>query len=64
MAAAEDPLTRFRDLLERALSIEEGDPRAMALATVDAEGRPSVLMVLLKGLETGDLVFYTSYESS
>lgn len=63
MAAADDPVARFRDLLERALSIEEGDPRAMALATADAEGRPSVRMVLFKGLETGDFVFYTSYES-
>jgi len=35
----------------------------MSLATVDADGRPSVRMVLLKGLQEGALHFYTHYGS-
>jgi len=58
-----DPLRRFRELLARAQSIEEGDPNVMALATVDAEGRPSVRMMLLKGLDESGFVFFTSYAS-
>lgn len=39
------------------------DPTAMSLATVDAEGRPAVRMVLLKGLDERGFVFYTNLGS-
>src|SRR5690606_2119349 len=39
------------------------EPNAMGLATVDAEGRPSVRMVLLKGFDAEGFVFFTNYES-
>ncbi len=39
------------------------DPNAMALATVDAEGRPSVRTVLLKGVDARGFIFFTNYES-
>ncbi len=39
------------------------DPTRMALATVDAEGRPSVRMVLLKGCDERGFVFYTNLTS-
>jgi pyridoxamine 5'-phosphate oxidase len=41
------------------------NPNAMVLATVDAQGQPSARVVLCKELapETGDIVFYTNYES-
>ena len=58
-----DPLARFRELFERAAAAEEGDPSAMALATTDLLGWPSVRMVLLKGLDDRGFVFYTNYES-
>jgi pyridoxamine 5'-phosphate oxidase len=35
----------------------------MALATADAAGRPSVRMVLLKGVDHQGFVFYTNFES-
>jgi len=35
----------------------------MALATVDAMGRPSVRMVLLRGLDQRGFTFFTNYES-
>ncbi len=40
-----------------------GDVNAMALATATADGAPSVRMVLLRGVDEGDLCFYTGYES-
>jgi pyridoxamine 5'-phosphate oxidase len=36
---------------------------AMAVATADARGRPSVRMALLKGLDERGLVFYTNLDS-
>jgi pyridoxamine 5'-phosphate oxidase len=49
-------------------AVESGlwrNPNAMALATVGPDARPSVRMVLLKGIEAveGYLVFYTHYDS-
>jgi pyridoxamine 5'-phosphate oxidase len=58
-----DPFALFHDLFERAASSEEGDPTAMALATADAEGRPSVRIVLLKGVDARGFVFYTNLAS-
>lgn len=42
---------------------EPNDSNAMALATTDADGRPSVRMVLLKGHDMHGFVFYTNFES-
>jgi pyridoxamine 5'-phosphate oxidase len=39
------------------------NPLAMALSTVDADGRPSSRMVLLKGFDERGAVFYCNYES-
>jgi pyridoxamine 5'-phosphate oxidase len=39
------------------------EPNAMQVATVGADGRPSVRTVLLKGLDERGIVFYTNYES-
>ena len=58
-----DPFGLFRDWLAEAERTEPNDPNAMALATADAEGRPSVRMVLLKGLDERGFVFYTNLDS-
>lgn len=42
---------------------EPNDSNAMALATADTTGRPSVRMVLLKGHDARGFVFYTNFES-
>jgi pyridoxamine 5'-phosphate oxidase len=39
------------------------DPNAMALATVDVNGFPSVRTVLLKGVDERGFLFFTNYES-
>jgi len=58
-----DPFDLFGDWLGEAEKTELNDPNAMSLATVDAEGRPSLRMVLLKGFDERGFVFYTNLES-
>lgn len=58
-----DPFELFDAWFEEAARDEPRDPNAMALATVDAAGRPSLRMVLLKGVDRDGFVFYTNLES-
>ena len=58
-----DPLQRFHEWLDEATRSEPNDPNGVALATADADGQPSVRMVLLKGADENGFVFYTNYES-
>ncbi|MCK8784623.1 pyridoxamine 5'-phosphate oxidase [Roseomonas sp. NAR14] len=62
-ASPGDPLALFEAWMAEAAAGEPNDPNAMCLATVDAEGRPSARMVLLKGLDARGFVFYTNLES-
>ncbi len=57
-----DPHALFNRWLSDAEASEPNDPNAMALATVNASGQPSVRMVLLKGHDDG-FVFYTNQTS-
>lgn len=58
-----DPLALFDSWFAEGQAAEPNDPNAMALATVDAGGCPSVRMVLLKGHGPDGFVFYTNKES-
>jgi pyridoxamine 5'-phosphate oxidase len=58
-----DPFGLFRQWMADAEKSEPEDPNAMALATADASGVPSVRMVLLKGVDERGFVFYTNLES-
>ena len=58
-----DPFPIFEAWYAEARASEINDSNAMALATVDAEGRPSMRMVLLKGHDRRGFVFYTNLES-
>lgn len=62
-AAGDDPLALFGRWLDEAVASGMHEPNAMALATCASGGRPSVRIVLLKGLDEDGLVFYTNYES-
>lgn len=62
-AAQDDPLSLFHTWMVEAEASEPNDPNAMALATVDAQGRPSLRMVLLKGADEAGFVFFTNLES-
>jgi pyridoxamine 5'-phosphate oxidase len=58
-----DPFALFDNWFAAARASEPNDPEAMALATADRAGRPSVRMVLLKGHDARGFVFYTNDES-
>jgi pyridoxamine 5'-phosphate oxidase len=58
-----DPDALFEQWLAEAEKSEPNVPNAMALATADAQGRPSVRMVLLKGHDARGFVFYTNQDS-
>lgn len=60
---AEDPHSLFEQWLALAHESEPNDPNAMALATADAAGRPSLRMVLLKGHDARGFAFYTNLDS-
>jgi len=60
---SEDPFLLFAAWFAEARETEPNDSNAMALATADAEGRPAVRMVLLKGHGPDGFVFYTNQES-
>jgi pyridoxamine 5'-phosphate oxidase len=57
------PLQQFERWLADAGDIGMIEPAAMTLATVDADGRPSARVVLLKGFYEGGLGFFTHYDS-
>jgi pyridoxamine 5'-phosphate oxidase len=61
--AAADPFTQIRLWLEQAQAADPQEFTAMTLATVDAAGKPSARMVLLKGVDERGFVFYTNYGS-
>jgi pyridoxamine 5'-phosphate oxidase len=57
-----DPVVRFQELFERVKQANVPEPSAVALATSDISGAPSVRMVLLKGVDHG-FVFFTNRQS-
>ncbi len=61
--AKDDPFDLLGAWLAEARGQELNDPDAMAIATVDSMGCPNVRMVLLKGIESDGLVFYTNLGS-
>ena len=63
MPAVADPIGLFQDWLAEAAGTEPNDPNAVALATTTPDGRPSLRMVLLKGVDARGFVFYTNLQS-
>lgn len=59
----DNPLLQFQKWFNEAMASEIDDVNAMALATVDTEGKPHNRLVLLKGLENDQFIFFTNYES-
>ena len=56
-----NPFALFGQWFEEAVASEINDPDAIALASVDRNGMPSVRMVLLKQWSPDGFVFYTNY---
>ncbi len=58
-----DPFAALRAWLLDAAALGAVEANAMALATVGADGRPSVRFVLLKDVTDAGLTFFTNYDS-
>ena len=58
-----DPFAQFSTWMDEAINSEVLDANAMTVSTVDADGRPSSRIVLLKGFDHSGFVFFTNYES-
>ena len=59
---SENPITQFKTSVERA-GRQGVDTVPAALATVDADGRPSIRIVLVRGVDERGFVFHTNYAS-
>jgi pyridoxamine 5'-phosphate oxidase len=62
-ACPQDPLPLFERWLNEAISAQIPEPNAMTVATIDANGRPSTRVVLIKGFDAQGLVWFTNYQS-
>jgi pyridoxamine 5'-phosphate oxidase len=58
-----NPVLQFEKWLGEAIKGHALEPTAMTLSTVTEDGRPSGRIVLLKGVENNQFVFYTNYQS-
>lgn len=60
---ADDPYDLFNRWFAEAQASETNDPEAIALATADAAGQPSLRMVLMKDHGPAGFTFYTNESS-
>ncbi|MBC3832800.1 pyridoxamine 5'-phosphate oxidase [Undibacterium amnicola] len=60
---AHDPFTQFAHWFEQALKAEVAEANAMSLSTVNAEGRPSSRIVLIKEFDSRGFSWFTNYDS-
>lgn len=58
-----DPVKQFETWFQEALDAAILEPSAMALASANKDGRPSLRIVLLKGIGEGKFIFYSNYKS-
>ena len=62
----EDPIDRFGRIFQEALAVDRKlspEPTAMTVASVGADGQPSIRVVLLKSYDRNGFVFYSNFES-
>jgi len=58
-----NPFNQFEKWFEEVLKVGLIEPNAMILATADDKAKPSVRVVLLKGLSKKGFTFFTNYRS-
>jgi len=58
-----EPFSEFHHWFEAARAASVKEPEAMAVATVGADGRPSVRILLLRGFDERGFVFFGNLES-
>lgn len=60
---ADNPFQQFSLWFQQAVTAEVLEPNAMQIATVAADGKPSLRTVLLKSYDEQGFVFFTNYHS-
>ncbi|MFM7485634.1 MAG: pyridoxamine 5'-phosphate oxidase [Cytophagales bacterium] len=58
-----NPMRQFETWMQEAIAAQVNEPNAMTLATVTPDGRPSARIVLLKGIDDNQFIFYTNLQS-
>jgi len=58
-----EAINAFREKHARTSELGVREPSAMSLATVDADGQPSIRTVLLRGIDERGFVFFTNSQS-
>jgi len=59
----DDPIAQFTRWFDEALRAEVNEPNAMNVATVDADGKPSSRIVLIKQFDARGFTWFTNYDS-
>nr|WP_315395347.1 pyridoxamine 5'-phosphate oxidase [uncultured Duganella sp.] len=59
----DDPIAQFGKWFDEALHAKVNEPNAMSVATVDADGKPSSRIVLIKQFDQRGFTWYTNYDS-
>ncbi|MEO7494386.1 MAG: pyridoxamine 5'-phosphate oxidase [Massilia sp.] len=62
-AVADDPIVQFASWFEQAQQAKVNEPNAMSVATVDADGKPTSRIVLIKQFDARGFTWYTNYDS-
>jgi pyridoxamine 5'-phosphate oxidase len=58
-----NPIIQFEKWFKEATDAAVPETNAMTLSTISEDGRPSARIVLLKGIEKDQFIFYTNYQS-
>jgi pyridoxamine 5'-phosphate oxidase len=58
-----DPIAQFGKWFDEAIMAKIAEPNAMSVATVDANGRPSSRILLIKEFDPRGFVWFTNYTS-
>jgi len=62
-SVAAHPIDQFKIWLQEAIEAQVEEPTALVCSTVNAAGRPSARVVLLKGVDARGFSFYTNHSS-
>lgn len=63
-SVGDDPIAFFTQWFIECQKAEIDEVNAMVLATTGIDNKPDARIVLLKGLEDGEFIFFTNYKSS
>ncbi len=59
-----DPVAQWHRWYDDAAAAELTEPNAMTIGTVDADGNPDARIVLVRGVDSAGLSFFTNYDSA